>query len=81
MKAFVKIVFAMALILIFTVFSYAQDSARECLQKGLSYEAKGMFNEALSEYKKAVSLDPTYSDAFFNIGLICYRGHQWVESS
>lgn len=34
MKAFVKIVVIMALVSTFTVFSYAQDTAREHLQKG-----------------------------------------------
>jgi len=36
---------------------------------GVTYDAKGMRNEAIAEYKKAISANPNFAEAHYNLGI------------
>lgn len=59
---------------------YAQNSPKDHLQQGLKYEYQGMLDKALEEYEKAIALDPNYSDALYNAGILYFRAQKWEDS-
>ncbi len=73
------ILLTMVVFVSFTHLVYA-ETAGEYLQKGISYEHEEKFDEALSEYQKAVSLYPKYNDALYNMGMIYFRKERWEEA-
>lgn len=60
--------------------TFAQNNPKEYLQKGIEYERVGKISAATEEYKKAIDLDPNYSDALFNLGIIYLRKKQWSDA-
>lgn len=74
------IYFGLLLVLFPFVLIYAQNSPQDHLQQGLKYEYQGMLDKALEEYEKAIALDPNYSDALYNAGILYFRAQKWEDS-
>lgn len=49
-------------------------------EKGNTFEKEGMLEEAIAEYQRACELDPTFSQPFFNLGLIFKYAGEWQRS-
>lgn len=72
-----------ALLLSFSVICFGEEVQRDVQQhcgQGLASQQAGQFDEAMSEYQQCISLDPTSSNAFFNLGLIFYGRKQWPQA-
>ena len=52
--------------------SLAQTTAKEWYDKGISFKQSEKFDDAISAFKKAVSLQATYADALHQLGW-CYN--------
>ena len=57
----------------------AVETPEELLYKGIDYYNKGLFDEALNNYKKALSLRPKYGVALFNMGIVYAKKDQWKD--
>jgi len=80
-KMFVKIAFVSTFFFLVTGPLYAENGAQEHFQQGLSYQKKGMSDEAIKEYKAAISLEPKNADAYYNIGFLYARQNQYAEAA
>jgi Flp pilus assembly protein TadD len=49
------------------------DSARAHVNLGVAYERRGMLDEAVAEYRRALRLDPEYLSAHYNLGVAYER--------
>lgn len=47
---------------------------------GISLKRKGMYEEAIKEYKRAIELDPEYSSPYYNLGLLHLEKGQFNEA-
>jgi tetratricopeptide (TPR) repeat protein len=45
-------------------------SAGEYQRRGMAYYARKQFSEAEADLKKAISLDGTYTDSFYSLGMV-----------
>jgi tetratricopeptide (TPR) repeat protein len=45
-----------------------------------AYEKKGMLDEALSEFKQAIALDPDYARAHYNLATVYAEKERWDEA-
>ena len=45
-----------------------------------SYGKKGMYTEAIVEYKKGLAIDPTNADLWYNMGGAYYTNRQYAEA-
>ena len=52
------------------------DKARAvvCFTKGVSYQDKGQWDKAIAEYNKAIEINPSYAEAYYNRGLAYAQG-------
>ena len=50
-----------------TAICYGQ-TAKDCLDKGIAYANKGMYDEAIAEFKKAIEINPNFAMAHSNLG-------------
>jgi len=57
--------------------SYRAEKANA---KGIALEEKGWHAEAEAAYRKAASLDPSWSVPWFNLGLLAKRQRRWTDS-
>lgn len=48
---------------------------------GAAYHNKGMYDEAIAEYKKAIEINPEYSDAYYNLGLAYFYGKKMYDEA
>ena len=44
------------------------------------YGKKGLYPQAVVEYKKALAIDPTNDEVWYNIGGACYKGKKYLEA-
>jgi tetratricopeptide (TPR) repeat protein len=58
------------LLVLFTIFGnvFAQEFTKEALDKGIEYAQKGKYDEAISEYNKAIEINSNYAEAYSNRG-------------
>ena len=54
--------------------THASGSAKEAVNKGMEYGKQGKFNEAITEFNKAIEIDPNSYNAYFNRGI----AHKYV---
>jgi len=50
-----------------TAICYGQ-TAKDYLDKGTAYYHKGMYDEAIAEFKKAIEIDPEFAEGYTNLG-------------
>jgi len=50
-----------------------QEKGEQEFLRGVSYEKSGMYEEATSAYIRAVGINPDYTEAYVNLGLVFYR--------
>jgi len=50
--------------------TYAQKPEEEAYNKGVKYYHKKMFDEAISQYNKAIEIKPKYWQAHYNRGSV-----------
>jgi len=81
MKTLIKICFLVCFVLSILSFVYAQNSGEDYFKKGLEYQNKGMNEQAISEYKKAISLNSAHSDALFNISQLYFKTNRFQEAA
>jgi Flp pilus assembly protein TadD len=65
-------VFALALLLVIGVASPradAKDDAKAQVEFGIEVARRGLWQEALYRWKRAINLDPTYAPAWNNLGI------------
>ena len=48
------------------------NQAKGHFNRGRILSVRGLYQEAIVEYKKALQIDPDYSQARINLGLICW---------
>ncbi|MCK9614063.1 MAG: tetratricopeptide repeat protein [Candidatus Omnitrophica bacterium] len=48
---------------------YAQETAKELLEKGKQFYEEHKYDEAITEYNKAIELNPNYAEAYNNRGV------------
>jgi tetratricopeptide (TPR) repeat protein len=48
--------------------------------KGIQYDNQGQYNEAISEYNKAIELDPKYDDSYNKRGLVYYNKKNYEQA-
>ena len=66
-KYFVLIVLFMALSASAAVFAYAPDAVTKYNQ-GIDYSSRGDYDSAIESFKEALIIDPTFADAYYNLG-------------
>jgi tetratricopeptide (TPR) repeat protein len=72
--------------LVFVLFSLtvgkccAQQSEEEAIRKGLDYSNKGMYDEAIVEFTKAIDANPRSAAAFYNRGLAYHKNRRSDEA-
>ena len=61
--------FILSLSLVFGSWAWAESQeARDDYNRGVIYQSQGRFEEAISEYQKAIALEPQYGWAWSNLG-------------
>jgi tetratricopeptide (TPR) repeat protein len=81
MKALNRISISVLIVLFLTVaLSYGQDTAEEFLDKGLGYTDKGQHDKAISEFNKAIALNPRYVIAYNNRGVTYGKKAQYDKA-
>lgn len=48
-------------------------SAEAYANRGVAYGNKGIYDKAISDFNKAVELNPEYPDVYFNKALLCEK--------
>ena len=48
---------------------------------GNAYARMNLYNQAIVEYKKALEIDPDYSQAHFNLGFIYHKQGRFDEAA
>ena len=56
-------------------------AAIQLFAKGHEAQKKGDWNSAIDHYKRAIRVDPTYSAASYNLGLVYYDGRRDLEKA
>jgi len=57
------------MVLLLTVIAFG-ETAEEYLKKGMEYANKGKYDEAISEMKKGIDLDPLDAEVHLNLGVV-----------
>lgn len=52
---------------------YAHDPAKEAMIKGIEFDKKGKYDEAIAEFDKAIELNPNFAEAYKNRGISFYH--------
>ena len=47
---------------------------------GIILKRKGLYDEAINEYKKAIEMDPRYDSPYFNLGLLYFEQRKYDEA-
>ena len=79
MKAGMKKQAGIVLVLIFPfLFSCAAPriNAEAYNNRGVAYAAKGQYDQAISDYNKALEMNPRFAKAYYNRGLAYWRKGQ-----
>ena len=76
MKLFFRIIFKIFFILTIFIGCAATQETKEDAEayynQGNAYEKKGQYNEAISDYTKAIEINPMYADAYYTRGVVYY---------
>ncbi len=51
---------------------FAQENAKEAVSKGLKYLNRWKYDEAITEFNKAIKLNPNSAEAYYSRGLAYY---------
>jgi len=51
-------------------------NARAHVGLGVVYGEKGMYDEAITEFKKSIAIDPNYTDAYLNLGVVYLKNKE-----
>lgn len=62
------------------IFAEALPSAEDCYNKGLALFRELNYSEAINSYKMAIELDPTYVQAYLDMGDIYYNQEKYEEA-
>jgi tetratricopeptide (TPR) repeat protein len=57
-----------------------RNRAQEAFRQAWSAEQGGRIPQAVESYRRAVSLDPTYADPAFNLGILLDKAERWAEA-
>lgn len=70
-KIIISSLAVIAILLSFCLSNYsnAEENARQCAEKGFAYLDKGLFDEAMEEFKKILQVDSNSYTAYYGIGL------------
>lgn len=63
-----------------TVFAEVSTEAKLQYNQGLDYYRMGQYTEAIDSFKKAISIDPNYIDAYYNLGVILQHSNRNSEA-
>lgn len=63
------------LFITFSVLSnvFAKETAQEALNKGIKYAQQGVYNTAISEFTRAIEINPNDADAYNDRGFTYYK--------
>lgn len=75
-----KILGGLTVLMLISVFAYAQFGEEEYLKKGLEYQKSNQIDEALEEYEKALLINPNNTDILFNAGQMYLRKQKWEKA-
>ena len=70
MKRKAKIFFYLILLIFLSTIAYGEERAEDYNRKGLNYFREKNYEEAITEFKKAMELDANYTPAYYNLGLL-----------
>jgi tetratricopeptide (TPR) repeat protein len=48
--------------------------------RGVAYEEKGQYDLAISDYNKALEINPRFTDAYYNRGVTYYYKREYEKS-
>lgn len=68
-----KIIILLAILISTTTFAIAEDISTDAMlqyNQGIDFYKIGQYDKAITSFKSAISLDPTYIDAYYNLGSI-----------
>ena len=70
-RYFIRVVFLAAFMLILSkpLMAYDTDAISK-YNEGIDLSKSGNYQDAISAFKKAVTIDPTFTDAYFNLGSV-----------
>ncbi len=54
--------------------------AKHHYQAGLTLEAERKYGEATGEFKRAIELNPEFTDAYYHLGLTCFKENKPTEA-
>jgi len=57
-----------------------KPDAKTHFNKGIDYHSKGMYDEAISEFSKAIEISPSYQEAFYNRALAYHDLEEYEKS-
>jgi len=60
--------------------SKKESKAVTYLKRGNAWLGKGDYDKAISDFNKAIELDPTYADAYFNRGYAYLKQRKWQKA-
>ncbi len=69
------------MILTVAFLSCAKQNPEEHFKKGTRLYAEGRYDEAIEEFQKAIKIDPTYLDAYVNLGAIYFKQGDYQKAS
>jgi tetratricopeptide (TPR) repeat protein len=67
------VLYTLVLTLIFTIgcdTTAVEKTKEDYIHRGVAYYGKGQFDKAISDYNKAIEINPKYAIAHYNIGCI-----------
>ena len=75
-------------IVLFFLFSYASaqqkqnepKDAKFYIDRGIAYGEKGQYDQAISDYNKALEINPRYAVAYYNRGIAYYFKREYEKS-
>lgn len=77
------IIFILMGVLFLSVSSVYAETAKEYVDRGIAYYKQKNFTQAISEYNKAIAINPNYADAYYNRGVSYYEtkeyGKAWAD--
>ena len=80
---FRRTVFALALLLVLgfaTPRAQSRDDAKAQVEFGIEVARRGLWQEALYRWQRAIDLDPTYAPAWNNLGIAFEREGRFDEA-
>ena len=70
MRRKAKFFFYLILIIFLSGVAQGEEKAEDHNRKGLDYYREKNYEEAITEFKKAIELDANYAPAYYNLGLL-----------